>query len=593
MTGTTDAPITAGGTNTGTGGTTAPLRVADLISTGEVDGIPVLYAPWRENQVTGGLVFRVGQADETLATRGITHLVEHLALHGQNLAETHHNGVTSDITTTFHVSGTLDEVVDHLNQVCAALRDLPVHRIGTEKEILRTEAAGRQGGITQAMRIERYGASAYGLPGYAELGLDRLGPDEVLDWARTRFTRDNAVLFLTADDIPEGLDLRLPQGRRRPAPDPSSALAGGSPAYFCGAAGGAVLDAVVPRSPSASLFAQVAGRALFSDLRQDGGYSYRPDADYSPRDGSSAVVTLSADALPDKQDAVVGGMIDTLARLRLGTIEPEELKAAKERMRKLYDVPDRGAKMLPRACVDVLLGLPVLDPEQHLAEAEAVTVEDLRAVARQVWESALLQMPARGADWAGMVSTPQWSDAPVAGTSFRAEEGETTLRIGTDGVSLVTPDGPVTVRFAETAAMIAFADGGRTLIGLDGFRVAVEPTLFRGLTPETVSRLVDGGVPPHLVISRTRDPQRVPQPLPVDKPRPDHGARLARLGIAMVHAVGWAILAFLAFVVVTVTFGVVERAVGQSLTVPWLATMGLIVAGVVAWRVLRRRRRRR
>nr|WP_117212210.1 insulinase family protein [Allorhizocola rhizosphaerae] len=30
--------------------------------------------------MAAGLVFRVGQADETLATHGISHLVEHLAL---------------------------------------------------------------------------------------------------------------------------------------------------------------------------------------------------------------------------------------------------------------------------------------------------------------------------------------------------------------------------------------------------------------------------------------------------------------------------------------------------------------------------------
>ncbi|MBL0885770.1 M16 family metallopeptidase [Myceligenerans indicum] len=596
MTGTTDAPVTTDATRPAdAGGSVASPDVPDLISTGEVDGIPVLHAPWRENHVTGGLVFRVGQADETLATRGITHLVEHLALFGPDLAETRHNGVTSDITTVFHVSGTLEEVVDHLNQVCAALRDLPVHRIETEKEILRTEEAGRHGDAARTMRIERYGASTYGLPGYAELGLGRIGPSEVRDWARSRFTRDNAVLFLTTDAVPEGLDLRLPQGRRHPAPVPSSALSDGTPAFFRGAEGGAVLDAVVPRSAAASLFAQVAGRALFRDLRQAGGYSYRPDAEYAPRDAHSALITLSADALPDKQDAVVGGLVDTLARLRLGTIEPAEVEAAKERARKTYDVPDLGARMLPQACVDVLLGAPALDPQRHLAEVEATTVEDVQTVAREVWEGALLQVPARDADWAGMVPAPRWSGVSVPGTAFPAEEGRVTLRVGADGVSLVTPDGPVTVRFAETAVMIAYADGGRVLTGLDGFRVAVEPTLFRGLTPEDVFRLVDARVPAHLVVPRTRDPQRVPQPQPqpVSRPQPDLGARLLRIGNAALSVAGWVILAFLGFFVVTVAFGLLEGAVGRSLTGLWLATMVLIAGGVVAWRVIRRRRRRR
>lgn len=567
--------------------------VAHLISVGEVDGIPVLHAPWQEGHVTAGLVFRVGQADETLATRGITHLVEHLALFDQNLTDTHHNGVTSELTTVFHASGAIEEVVDYLNAVCAALRDLPTHRIEVEKEILRTEAAGRQGGAARAMRIERYGASTFGLPGYQELGLERLSEDDVRQWARDRFTCDNAVLFLTADAIPDGLDLRLPAGRRYPVPEPAAAPTHQFPAYFRGANGGVMLDAVVPRTAVANLFAQVAGRALFRDLRQEGGYSYQPDADYSPRDAQSALITLSADALPDKRDAVVGGMIDTLARLRLGTIEQAELDAAKERVRKQYDVPDLGARMLPRVASNLLLGHMIRSPQEQIAEVDAATVGDIQQMARQVWESALLQVPARGTDWAGMVSTPQWSEAAVKGTTYRARSEDVSLRLGPDGVSLVTTDGAVTVRFAGTAAMVAYADGGRVLIGLDGFRIAVEPTLYQGLAPHDVTRQVDAQVPPHLVIRQTRDPDQVPQPQPVEKPRQDDGRKLARMAMLAIEVFGWAFLAFLGFVMVTIIFGLIERSTGQDLTAVWLVALVVLLAGPVVWRIRRGRRSRR
>jgi hypothetical protein len=47
---------------------------------------PQLIAPG-PGPLSAGLVFRVGQADETLAWSGITHMVEHLALfrHGCDL----------------------------------------------------------------------------------------------------------------------------------------------------------------------------------------------------------------------------------------------------------------------------------------------------------------------------------------------------------------------------------------------------------------------------------------------------------------------------------------------------------------------------
>ncbi len=45
-----------------------------------IDGVYTLFAPLDVPETRAGLVFRVGQADESLAVRGLTHLVQHLAL---------------------------------------------------------------------------------------------------------------------------------------------------------------------------------------------------------------------------------------------------------------------------------------------------------------------------------------------------------------------------------------------------------------------------------------------------------------------------------------------------------------------------------
>ena len=56
----------------------------------EIDGVPTF---WASGGNTDGyrvaLLFRVGQSDETLARSGITHLVEHLALHRVGQPEHH------------------------------------------------------------------------------------------------------------------------------------------------------------------------------------------------------------------------------------------------------------------------------------------------------------------------------------------------------------------------------------------------------------------------------------------------------------------------------------------------------------------------
>ncbi|OQR60257.1 peptidase M16 [Streptomyces maremycinicus] len=485
-----------------------------LVSHTTTQHIPTLYAPASGNEITAGLFFRVGRADETLATAGLTHLVEHLALHRLGLSDLHYNGATANAYTLFHVTGSEEEVVRYLNSVCAGLRDLPMERLETEKEILRTEAAGRGGGPQQQMPLWRYGAQGYGLSSYNELGTRSLTPDQVRRWAETRFTRDNAVLWITGEQVPDGLDLTLPQGTRFPAPAATSALPT-TPAYISGEDGHVVLTSVLRRSTAASVFADVLGRALFQDLRQEGGYSYSAEADYTPRDAEFATLTAYADALPQKQDAVVGGFVDTFARLRAGRIEQSELDSVRAKLLKMYDTPDLAAAALPSYALSLLLGHRILTPEQHRAELNAVTTQDLREVAREAWGDALLQVPGRGVDWAGLTLAPQHSQAAVTGTRHRSlEDDEVTLVIGAEGVSLLTPRGPVTVRYDACAAMTTRPDGARVLTGHDGFSVTVEPTLYRGVTPDRVAAL-DAGVPAAAVVPMpAREPDQIPQPRP-------------------------------------------------------------------------------
>lgn len=523
--------------------------VADLVTHTTTQGIPTLYAP-RRGEITAGLFFRVGRADETLATAGITHLVEHLALHRLGLTDLHYNGATANTYTLFHVTGSEEDVVAHLNSVCASLRDLPLDRLETEKEILRTEAAGRGAGPSQ-LPLWRYGAQGYGLSSYQELGTWGLTADQVRDWAATHFTRDNAVLWITSDHVPEGLDLTLPAGARMPAPTPTSALPV-TPAYIHGEDGQVVFSSVVRRSTAAVLFADVLGRALFQDLRQEGGYSYSAEADYTARDADFATLTAYADSLPKKQDAVVGGFVDALARLRAGRIEQAELDSARNRAVKQYDTPELGAALLPSYALSLLQGDPIRSPEEARAKLHAVTLADLREVGREAWDNGLLQVPGRGADWAGFTLAPQFSTDTVTGTRHQAlESDEVTLVIGAEGVMLRTPRGPVTVRYDACSAMTVRPDGARSLTGHDGFSITVEPTLYRGVTPERTAA-IDAAVPAAVHVPMPpRDPDQIPQPrerqdTAVKRPRVQ-GHQVA-VWLAVTVTVVWGLIALTATV---------------------------------------------
>ncbi|WP_329380525.1 insulinase family protein [Streptomyces sp. NBC_01351] len=499
-------PDIAGPDSPGASGTTD----ADGITHTTVNGIRTLLAP-RSGPVTAGLFFRVGRADETLATSGITHLVEHLALYRHGLSDLHYNGATAATYTHFHVTGTPADVVEYLNGVCAALRDLPTDRLETEKEILRTEAAGRGHGPGHGMALWRYGSRSYGLTDYAEAGLHGISADDVRNWAGTRFTAENAVLWITSDVLPEGLDLTLPTGEWLPTPEASSALPT-TPAYFRGDEGGMVLTSVLPRSTKAGLLTEILGKELFRALRQKGGYSYTAAAEYCPRDTDHATVIAYADALPEKQDAMVGAFVDVLAKLRAGGIEHADLEAVRTSALAQFDVPELAAGKLPNQAMNLLMRHRDLTVAEARAEIEAVTVADLHEVARELWAGALVQVPGRELDWAGLTSAPTTSTDTVTGRRYTSlEDRKVALLVGDDGVSLVGPNNQVTVRYAECSLIHAFPDGARHLVGHDGFSLTLEPTLY-GITGAQLAP-VDVGVPPAAVVRMPpRDPARIPQP---------------------------------------------------------------------------------
>jgi len=497
----------------------------------EVDGVHTVVAPRAgTDRVSAGLFFRVGRADETLATAGITHMVEHLALHDHGVGDLHYNGATHDAYTHFHVEGTAAHVVEYLNGVCAALRDLPVHRLETEKEILRTEAAGRGNGPAPQSPMYRYGAEGYGLATFFELGLPRLDADAVREWAAAHFTRENAVLWIAGNEVPDGLDLTLPSGLRNPQPTVTSALPS-TPAWY-GAPGDAVyVSGVVDRTCAAMLYARVLAKALFQDLRQKGGLSYQATANYTPRDRDHAMIELFADCLPEKRDAVIGGVIDTLARLRVGTITEAELESARASALHQFDVPDWEAHALPGYAINILIGKENITREQAEAEFLATTAEDIQAVAREFHDTALAQVPSLGLDWAGFVQAPEQSEVRLAGKEFASRNKDDSLVVvGPEGLSMVAPGSLATVRYADVVAMQTYPDGARTLFGRDGFRIHLEPTIY----PVDAASLkaIDAAVPAQVVVALpARAADDIPKPTPrsavkspSSSPRPSTGS---------------------------------------------------------------------
>ncbi|MFI6401354.1 insulinase family protein [Streptomyces sp. NPDC050548] len=561
----------------------------------EVDGIPTLFA-YAPGPLRAGLVFRVGIADETLARAGVTHLVEHLALYRQGLADYHYNGATKAAFTHFHVEGAEHEIVDYLHGVCASLADLPMERLETEKEILRTEESRREPG---QLPLWRYGAQGYGLVSYPEWGVRNLRPEDVRHWTETWFTGGNAVLWIAGERFPAGLALKLPPGTRRPLPAVTSALPT-TPAHFSDGQGGVLLDAVVTDTAAARLYAGVLERELSRALRQEDGNSYTAATDCASRRDGHALLTAFADSLPAKQDAVLGGFVDVLAALQAGRIAQADLDAVRTRADAGLTAADAAVRRLPGAAEDLLAGRPPRGLDELRHELWSVTPGHLHAVALEAAGTALLQVPSgHSASWAGYAAAPTRSTYAVTGRRFDAVAKDgSALVVGDDGVSVTVrgrdgSDLAVTVPYRSCAAVLSWPDGGRRLIGTDGLAVAVEPGLY-GVDAHTMAML-DAAVPPH---ARVQLPPRQSAPraeAPASAPAAGSGAA------APVRRTGGQTAAMVALFLLGGLFAFVALATTvfghdpDSGTGEWLGLSGFLwaVTGLIVWpavRILRRTR---
>jgi hypothetical protein len=478
----------------------------------EIDGIPVWFAPRPGSGTTAGLVFRVGRADETLGSSGITHLAEHLALHPHGISDYHYNGAVDALTTQFVTHGSDDDVVGFLRGLAESFNNLPVDRIDAEKALLRTEAQSRRSGANVLLPLWRYGAQRYGLTSYPEWGLNRVSGDEVAQWARTRFVRGNAALWIAGERLPDDLALNLPAGPRREAPAGHSVLTH-FPSFICGPTVGVVLDTLVSRGVAATMLTAVLERSLLRVLRHESAISYTVDTDYSPRGDDMATITILADATPDKMDVLLGTFGDTMKRIRAKGVDPQDVEAVRRTALEAMDHPDAEMSLLPGMAVSTIVGQPVLSLAERRAALEAVTIDEVNAVAMSLLDSALLQVPyGFSAEHLGFEPAPATSTAEISGQRYRSRgDGESILVVGENAVSLAVDEDRATVHFNLCAARLDFPDGARHYIGFDGTTVRLEPTVH-SIGVSAVAEVRDRLPTERIIPMPSRSPDEIPGP---------------------------------------------------------------------------------
>lgn len=464
--------------------------------TASLDGVTVLRTDSPHGRNLAALSFRVGRLDETLATAGVTHLVEHLALADTHDATYKFNAEVSGRFTSFFVeSADPRDISDFFGTVCAGLTADREAGLEKEKRILRTEAASRGGsGALGACLSMRYGARGPGLLGYDEIGLHRLSWPEIEAWRRRWFVTGNAVLWI-AGTIPGELRLELLPGPPPPSDLPRP-LPLDLPGYFTYGRGGVGISAVGPRDLAGAATADVLQQRLTKVLRHEHGLSYRVQATRDELHTDLAHSWLAADALPDQISVTAHTMLGALEQLASDGCTPEEIQDYTRRLREMYQSPAGPATMLHRRACDLLEQRPAREPEEVLDQVAALAPREVGDACGELLAQAIVVTPGLVPAVDGrMRRLPAWSAETVTGPCIDSRHPGRSLTVGTAGMTLAMGRGKqVTVKFDAVAAMLRWTDGKRTLVGDDGFVLQLDPAEWS--TGDELASMLDAKVDP-------------------------------------------------------------------------------------------------
>jgi hypothetical protein len=474
----------------GTGEPVAATQIfEEEIQRADWGGVPIFWVE-APPPFAGGLLFRVGRADETLRSGGLTHLVEHVALSSIGRGPYDYNGRVDSVITSFYASGTPEEVVEHLRKVAAALDQLPIDRLEREKRILAAEASSIGDSLDARLMALRFGPVGYGLVNHGEVGLGWVAAEDVSAWAQERFNAANAAIWLTGPPPDDLETLPLPSGQafQPPQPEPIPSLE--LPSHLADGTGGVALSFVGERTTALHSAFVIAVERAQASLRGGAAVSYAPGGSYFPLTGKVAHVVVNADCRDQDaaqvQDELLG-IVDDLA-----ANGPTEDELAWDRMmleRALRD-PQWAGPALDSNARDTLFGVESPSRSDLVREREELTPEGVAETLATALESLLVLVPSGVAKPTGRPLTtfaPEYKELiegrrhPVT-TEWERWGERNEIVVGADGLSYVSKDGSdfMSWRFDDCVAGVRQLSGAITVVARDCSWVTVYPHRYLG-----------------------------------------------------------------------------------------------------------------
>jgi len=428
----------------------------------------------------GSLTFRVGMADESVPTRGITHLVEHLVMRESHDVDVRSNASVGLTRTTFWASGEEADVITFLQRVQRALTDVPVQHLASERDLISVEEEHHT--VSLPSPVQHFGTQRYGVVWF-EQQLAHLSAEQLRSWVGTYFTAANAVLTLVGVDRGRA-GIRLPDGRF--FAEPPVHVANSGPTLHVDATERTIsLTALLPRSWQTAVLVGVLDRAVMNRLRHVEHLAYGAGASELHINLDTTMVSITSDCIPGREAELVAALLDELSRLTVELPDDLVLRAVKRAVAEA-----ENTSPLTEEALRVLYGRGVpasLDTMEH--DLDQITVNSLQDHLREFLANCVLRtpVPVEPAGRWTVVGAPTgnlWS-----GRSF--SDGARTLTIAGNGLQITGPGHDQQITWSSITAAFVTQDQW-TLVSRKGVRVDVCPGEFsdhRALTEELADRV--------------------------------------------------------------------------------------------------------
>ncbi|MGZ4707429.1 MAG: hypothetical protein ACXWBN_01650 [Acidimicrobiales bacterium] len=447
-------------------------------------GVPAWWVDGDDEPGEAWLLFRVGIADETLLTRGLTRLALQLARTGVR-----HHGVDLEVVVQgacsgYHLTGDPDDVAVAITALSRSIVMPPVDQLELARHdlIIRSSVVGpAEGGLAASLH---FGASGYGLLGFDDYGLSSLDADAVQTWMQRHLVGANAAMAWSCEP-PERWSIALPWGPPVPAPRPVP-VAMPTPRYAQDDEVGEWAGLAV--RVGEGLAGAAAARMTVRRLREAAGTMLRErrtgvtprlvSASHPVLDGRTEVWLISCDGRPSEQRSSQL-LFDIAWQLAdEGTTRRELRTVAADVRAELNDGSSRPRRALHAAISHLLDNQQPPDHRQPDLVAdlhpEAVRGAWIDALASAVWLVPRDEDAPEGTGPASDSLVPM----PRKGTCHAAVDpaDPRTIVLGEFVIAEVTgPDTGCVVPFRACEGLIDLDDGTSMVVGTNGDVIVIDP----------------------------------------------------------------------------------------------------------------------